>query len=88
MKHLILNACAAAVLSGMALAAPAEAAYDRHGYGPITPAERALIARSQHQLDLIRARAWADHHISLWERAQIRAAQLRHQALVYRFSHN
>ena len=31
MKRLILVACAGAVLSGMALAAPAEAAYDRHG---------------------------------------------------------
>ena len=87
MKRLILFACAGAVLSGMALAVPAEAAYDRHGYGPFTPAERALIARSQHRLDRIRASAWADHHISLWERAQIRAAEVRHQALVYPLRH-
>ena len=57
MKRLILNACVGAVLSGMALAAPAEAAYDRHGYGPLTPAEHALIVRSQHQLDAIKKRA-------------------------------
>jgi hypothetical protein len=88
MKRLILNACAAAVLSGTALAGPAEAAYDRHGYGPFTPAERNLIARSQHQLDAIRARAWADSHISLWERAKLRAAEVRHQAFVYRLRHN
>jgi len=88
MKRLILFACAGAVLSGMALAVPAEAAYDRHGYGPFTPAERALIARSQHQLGLIKASAWADHHISFWERAKIRAAEARHQALVYRLRHN
>ena len=88
MKRLILTACAGAVLSGMALAAPAEAAYDRHGYGPLTPAEHALIVRSQHQLDAIKARAWADRHVSLWERAKIRAAEVRHQALVYRLRHN
>jgi hypothetical protein len=47
-----------------------------------------LIVRSQHQLDAIKARAWADRHVSLWERAKIRAAEVRHQALVYRLRHN
>ncbi len=88
MKRLILTACAGAMLSGLALAAPAAAAYGPHGYGRLTPAERAAIARSQHQLGLVKARAWADGHITLWERAKIRAAEARHNALLYRLSHN
>jgi uncharacterized membrane protein YebE (DUF533 family) len=87
MQKLVLPAFAA-LLAGAAVAVPAEAAFYQRGYGHITPAERAAIARSQHQLDLIKARAWADGHVTAWERAKINFAQSRHQALVYRLSHN
>jgi hypothetical protein len=88
MKRLVLSLCTTALLSGLALAGPAEAASYHHGYRKITPAERFAIARSQHQLNVVRARARADGHVSVWERAKIRLAQSRHQALVYRVSHN
>ena len=88
MNRLVVSACAAALLSGVLLAAPAEAAPYRHGYGNISPAEHAAIARSQHQLKLIKAAARADGHVSSWERAKIALAQSRHNALVYRLSHN
>jgi hypothetical protein len=87
MQKLILS-MSAALLAGLAMTLPAEAAFYRRGYGQITPAERAAIARSQHQLDLIKAKAWADGHVTAWERAKIDLAQARHQALVYRLSHN
>jgi len=88
MNRLVLSACTGALLSGLLLAAPAEAAPYRHGYGKITPAEHAAIARSQHQLNAIKARAWSDGHVTPWERAKIGLAQSRHNALVYRLSHN
>ena len=88
MNRLVLSACAGALLSGLLLAAPAEAAPYRHGYGKITPAEHAAIARSQHQLNVIKVRARADGHVTPWERAKISMAQSRHDALVYRLSHN
>ena len=88
MNRLVVSACAGALLSGLLLAAPAEAAPYRHGYGKITPAEHAAIARSQHRLNLIKAAARADGHVSPWERAKIALAQSRHDALVYRLSHN
>jgi hypothetical protein len=88
MNRLALSACAGALLSGLLLAAPAEAAFYRHGGGKITPAEHAAIARSQHQLNLIKAKAWADGRVTPWERARIALAQSRHNALVYRVSHN
>jgi hypothetical protein len=86
MNRLVLTACA--LLSGLALASGAEAAPYRHGYGKLTPAEHAAIARSQHQLDAVKARAWADGHVTPWERAKIKVAEQRHQALVYRLRHN
>jgi uncharacterized membrane protein YebE (DUF533 family) len=88
MNRLVVSACVGALLSGVLLAAPAEAAPYRHGYGKITPAEHAAIARSQHQLNLIKAAARADGRVSPWERAKIALAQSRHNALVYRLSHN
>jgi uncharacterized membrane protein YebE (DUF533 family) len=88
MNRLVVSACVGALLSGVLLAAPAEAAPYRHGYGKITPAEHAAIARSQHQLNLIKAAARADGRVSPWERAKIALAQSRHKALVYRLSHN
>jgi len=85
MNRLVLSACA--LISGLALANAAEAAPLRHGYGKLTPAAEAAVARSQHQLDVIKARAWADGHVTPWERAKIRVAEQRHQALVYRLRH-
>jgi len=89
MQRYYLAASGLALVGGLLLAAPAEAAIThRHGWGSTTPAERALIARSQHQLNVIKARARADGHISAWERAKIHLAQSRHDALVYRLRHN
>jgi len=85
MNRLVLSACA--LLSALALASSAEAASLRHGYGKLRPAEEAALARSQHQLDVIKARAWADGHVTPWERAKIRVAEQRHKALVYRLRH-
>jgi hypothetical protein len=86
MKRLVLSAAAATLLSGFALSASAEAApFHRHG---LTAYERATIARSQRQLYVVKARARADRHVTLWERAKIRVAQARHNALVYRLRHN
>ena len=86
MNRFILSACA--VLSGLALANAAEAAPYRHPHGKLTPVEHAVLARSQHQLDAIKVRAWADGHVTPWERAKIRVAEQRHKALVYRLRHN
>jgi len=88
MQRFYLAASGLALVGGLLLAAPAEAATHRHGWGSTTPAERVLIARSQHQLNVIKARARADGHISRWERAKIHLAQSRHDALVYRLRHN
>jgi len=88
MNRLVLSACVGALLSGLLQAAPAEAAPYRHGYGKITPAEHAAIARSQHRLNAIKAGARADGHVTAWERAKIGMVQSRHNALVWRLSHN
>ena len=88
MSRLVLSALTGALLSGLLLAAPAEAAFYRHGYGKITPAEHAAIARSQRQLSVIKAKARADGHVTAWERAKIAMAQSRHNALLYRLQHN
>jgi hypothetical protein len=86
MNRFIFSTCA--LLLGLALAQAAEAAPYRHGYAKLKPAERATLARSQHRLDVIKFRAWADGHVTLWERAKIRVAEQRHKALVYRLRHN
>jgi hypothetical protein len=86
MNRFIFSACA--LLSGLALAHTAEAAPYRHAYGKLTPAEHAALTRSQHQLDAIKLRAWADGHVTPRERAKIRVAEQRHKALAYRLRHN
>jgi hypothetical protein len=86
MVRLMFHACA--LLSGLALANAAEAAPWRQPHGKLTPLEHAALARSQHQLDVIKAKAWANGHLTPWERAKIRFAEQRHKALVYRLRHN
>jgi hypothetical protein len=86
MNRFILSACA--LLSGLALAHAAEAAPYRHPHGKLKPAEHAALARSQHRLAVIKVRAWADGHVTRWERAKIRVAEQQHKALVYRLRHN
>jgi hypothetical protein len=88
MKRFVLSASAIALMAGAALAAPAEAASWRHGWHHLSPAERVAIRHSQHRLDLIRAGAYRDGRVTFWERAKIRLAQSRHNALVNRLSHN
>jgi hypothetical protein len=86
MNRLVLSAFA--LLSGLALANGAEAAAYQHGYGKLTPAEHAAVVRSQRQLDALKARTWADGRVTPWERAKIKVAEQRHNALVYRLRHN
>lgn len=80
MKSLVAAVFAASVLSGLAMTS-AQAGY-------LTPSERAAIHRSERHVDVLRARARDDGHVSLWERARIRAAEAHHNALVYRYTHN
>lgn len=87
MKRLVLGTAALAILSGLALTSAQAAPWGRH-FGGLTPHERAVIARSQANLNAIRWRARADGRVTLWERAKINAAQARHNALVYRYRHN
>lgn len=87
MKRLVLSTSALAILSGIALSTAAEAAtYNR--YGQINGYERAAIARSQAHINALNRRAWADGKVGIFERAKLRLAQTRHNALVYRYSHN
>lgn len=91
MKHLVLGAAALAILSGIAFTAPsAQAAPYGYGYGNgnLTPYERAALARSRAHLSALKWRARADGHVSRWERMRIHAAQVRHDALVFRYRHN
>ena len=88
MKRIVLGTAAAAILSGMALTSAAQAA--PYGYGHrhvLTPYERTVIARSRANLNRLKWRVRADGRVTLWERAQVRAAQVRHNALVYRYRH-
>jgi hypothetical protein len=87
MKRLVLSASALAILSGVALSTAAEAGtYNR--YGQLTPYERAAIARSQAHLYQLQRQAWSNGRVNFWERAKLRIAQSRHNALVYRYTHN
>jgi hypothetical protein len=90
MKHLVLGTVTLAILSGIALTQPAEAAFYGRGrhLGGLSPHERAAIARSRAGLDALRWRVGADGRVSLWERMRINVAQARHNALVYRYRHN
>jgi hypothetical protein len=87
MQRLVLSAAVLALLSGIALSAPAQAgSYNRHGNA--TYSERAAIARSAAHLNAVKRHARADGHVSVWEGARIRMAQARHNALVSRLRHN
>jgi hypothetical protein len=81
MKRIILSATALALLSGIALAAPAEAAL-------LTSHERAALARNHAHVRALERQARADGHVSLWERVKINFAQARHRAMASRFRHN
>ena len=89
MKRLVLSASALALLSGIVLAAPAQAgSYNRHGNGNVTYSERVAIQRSAAHLNAVKRHARADGQVSAWERARIRMAATRHNALVWRLRHN
>jgi hypothetical protein len=81
MKRIALSASALALLSGIALAAPAQAA-------SLSQHERAVLARSHAHLRALERHARADGHVSLWERARIRMAETRQHALAWRLRHN
>lgn len=81
MKRIALSASALALLSGIALAAPEQAA-------SLTAHERGVLARSHAHLRAMERRARADGHISLWEKARIRIAESRLHTLAWRLRHN
>jgi len=81
MKRFVLSASAFVLLSGIALAAPAQAA-------SLSPHERAALARSHMHLRALERHARADGHMGLWEKARIRMAETRHHALAWRLRHN
>ena len=86
MKSLVV-AATAIVLSGLVFGNTAEAAFYKHRYGRggVTASERAAIARDQAHVNALKRHARADGHVSLWERMRIRAAETRHDALVYSY---
>lgn len=75
MKRLVLTTSALALLSGMVIAAPAQA-------GSINHRERAAIADSRHRLAVVKRQAWADGRLSLWDRFKIRNAEARYRRVV------
>ena len=81
MKRIALSASALALLSGIVLALPAQAA-------SLTSHERAVLARDHAHVRALERQARADGHVSLWERVKINLAQARHRALASRFRHN
>ena len=81
MKRLVLSTSALALLSGVALAAPAQAA-------SLSPHERAALARSHAHVRALERQARFDGRVSAWERAQIRMAKARQRALAWRLRHN
>jgi len=81
MKRIILSASVLALLSGISLAAPAEAA-------SLTSHERAALARSHAHLRALERQARTDGHVSLWERVKINLAQARYHARASRYRHN
>jgi hypothetical protein len=81
MKRIALGASALALLSSLALAAPAEAA-------SLTAHERAVLARSHAHLRTLERNARADGHVSLFEKARIGVAKVRYHALANRLRNN
>ena len=81
MKRIALSASALALLSGIAMAAPAQAA-------SLTAHERAVLARDHAHLRALERHARADGHVSLWEKARIRLAEARLHGLAWRLRHN
>lgn len=89
MQRLALASTALALLAGAVLVAPAQAgSYQHRSAGNVSHGERVAIARSKQRLDVLRRQARRDGHVSLWERAKLRAAVTRHKALAYRLRHN
>lgn len=89
MQRLALASTALALLAGATLSAPAQAgSYQHHSAGNVTHSERVAIANSRYRLNGLRSRVRSDGHVSLWERARLRAATARHRALAYRLRHN
>ncbi len=81
MKRIALSASALVLLSGIAMAAPAQAA-------SLTAHERAVLARDHAHVRALERHARADGHVSLWERARIRLAEARLHGLAWRLRHN
>jgi hypothetical protein len=81
MKRIALSASALALLSGIALAAPAQAS-------SLTAHERAALARSHAHLRVLERNARADGHVSLWEKAKISLAKSRLHTFAWRLRHN
>jgi hypothetical protein len=93
MKTYALAAMAVILMSGSAMAYPVHSIIRpvpaKSFHAPVlTPSERIQIHRSQYQLNMLERRARADGRVTPWERWQLRLAQNRHHALIYRLTHN
>ena len=97
----VLFAAAALVFgTGLAVAQPAYSRYDTRdswqhsrtmqgrAYGQLTRAEMRRIREGQRRIRMMERMAMADGRITRRERYHLQAAQERHQALVWRLTHN
>jgi hypothetical protein len=71
-KTAILTAAALLMTAGTSMAAPRHD--HRHGNG-VNPYERAAIAQARAKVATVRARAWRDGRVTMFERFQIKNAE-------------
>jgi|GEM_PF-2244445 len=96
MKTIAVATVAAILMSGTAMAAPSYKGPSLKGPSlvksfrapALTPYERFQIRQSKNRLDFLVQRARVDGRVTFWERWQIALAERRHNALVYRLTHN
>lgn len=85
MNKYLIAAAAVLITSTSAMAAP----YG-NGKGPraLNGFERAAIAQSQANLNVLKRQARADGRVTFYERTRIRFAEIRHNNLVQRYRFN
>ena len=87
MKRSVLAASALAIVSGLAVSAPAQAD-SYHHRSKLSGYERSVLAHKKSHVRHMQRRARSDGHVSVWERARIRVAKSRLHAQAYRYRHN
>ena len=87
MKTVILTAAALLMTAGTSYAAQSKFHHYKPTYNShrgVSPAERAMIARSAAQVAAVKRQALRDGRITFVERIRINSAERRHAALVAR----